>query len=258
MRPLSLAVLLAIGGGVGLAAAGEYEDLGDKFYQKSRFDHAVRWYRKAISGTAPRDALWAKYDAAVKALLLQSGEVRPAGKPPNSEPDSAMTTSVDPVAPATASAPEAPPQPPPGDTPVPAAAEPPPPTPAQPEEPESISYRPGERVTLNDPTSPATPLPPGVVDGGNFRVDSVSVDYNASGAVVVRGRLTNTGDGFLHYPRVYVSIFDKQDQLRGRNANSLSRGTTNLGPQQSEEFAIAFPTYRGPVGAYSVEMTGSR
>lgn len=258
MRPLSLAILLAIGGGARLAAAGEYEDLGDKFFQKSRYDHAVRWYRKAISGTAPRDALWAKYDAALKAHLLQSGEVLPAGKPQDSEPKSAATTSADPVATATAPTYEPAPQPPPGDTPTPAGAEPPSPAPAQPEEPESISYRPGERVTLNDPTSPATPLPPGVVDGGNFRVESVSVDYNASGAVVVRGRLTNTGDGFLHYPRVYVSIFDKQDQLRGRNANSLSRGTTNLGPHQSEEFAVAFPTYRGPVGAYSVEMTGSR
>ncbi|MBI4871178.1 MAG: hypothetical protein HY814_06385, partial [Candidatus Riflebacteria bacterium] len=211
---------------------GEAEELADRYLETRQYSQALRYYRKALRQRPDRDVLWDKYDAALRASLLASGElVRPSTAPasvtpaPLSPPDS---VSVRPppssqgdspaTSPSTTPAPSPTPQP----DPVGPIVVPGPPT-----------YRPGERVPSSDPAAPAAFDPAVVIDGGQFRVEQLAIGYDATGAVQVRGQLTASGNTILNRPLVFVSIFDKQDALQGRTLSSLLYGRFSLAPGQS-------------------------
>ncbi len=248
---LLLAALAAVPAG---SSAGESEDLADAYMAAGKPAEAVGLYRKAITRQPSAAGLWEKYDKALEAQWLASGRlVRPspppvaAVAPVSASPADSVTAAGIPANPPPLTRPQAPvssaPVPVPGDQRPTAEAVP-------------LIYRPGERVALPEMAAAAV-LPP-IIDGDRFRVEEVEVGYARSGSVRVTGRVHNSGTEPLNRPVIYVAIFDKQQTMVGRGRAYLSHGTYFLPPEASEEFAVAFPTYTGPVSAYSVELVGGQ
>ncbi len=249
-----LAGLMLLISAFGPALAGESSDLADAFALQGNLDEALKYYRRALGETPADSALWERYDETLlKSLLARGVVLSPLLQPPPSQ--SAAPAATAPAPDPGTSNPPAPRQLLPSiggarrsGSVAPAAAEPPVKDVAR-------VYRPAERVPLGDEVDPDQET---IIDGGRFEVSSVMVEHNSRGSVRVRGKLQNKSRKPMNYPRVYVSIYDRQDQMQGRTAGYLARGTYFLPAGASEVFEVNFPTYRGPVGAYAVEITANQ
>lgn len=233
MRTIGWILLGALSAPV-MGQAPELEGMGDVSLAQGQFELAKAYYKQALMESPRDEALWLKLERALEAYYQEvfaqsAGLTSPGGQPRAFAPLLREET--------------------------------PAPEPAARKEPALKS--PEEVVRLTRPVRPGKELliagpggdEPVIIRGNNYEIDQIRFTIDRADVLHVRGRVENVSTADLRDPRVFVHLYDSNNNQWATGFSDVQPGPRTLFPGKVREFEVKFPSAsRNLVGGFRIRL----